>query len=282
MFQILKEHRHFGKQILLLSKNELIKTYKGAFLGYAWAIIKPLCTLFALWFMFVIGLRGNSTRHGDVIDVFPFLLSGYVPWFFISDSMLHGTKSIRSHSQFVTKINYPVSTIMTFTTLSKIYVEFILTVIMYIVLLLLGFSPAIQNIQILFYLPLMFLFFLGLSWINAPLAVYSRDFENLIGSILTMLFWISGSLFDTYGLDNKIIRYIMYFNPITYFVNGYRKTFIYHEWFWQHSVEINKVGETVLYPSLWENLIFFAELIFVFVIGSIVYKKTRKTIADIL
>ena len=74
----------------------------------------------------------------------------------------------------------------------------------------------------------MFLFFLGLSWINAPLAVFSRDFENLINSILTMLFWISGSLFDTYSLDNAVLRRIMYFNPITFFVNGYRKTFLYN------------------------------------------------------
>ena len=29
MFQIIKEHKGFGKQIRLLAKNELIKKYKG-------------------------------------------------------------------------------------------------------------------------------------------------------------------------------------------------------------------------------------------------------------
>ena len=282
MFKILKEHKHFGKQILLLSKNELIKTYKGAFLGYGWAIIKPVFTLLALWFLFALGLRGSSTRHGDMIGIFPFLLTGYVPWFFINDSMLHGTKCIRSHSQFVTKISYPVSTIMTFTNLSKLYVSVALTGIMYVVLICLGYQPDITNVQFFLYCPLMFLFFLGLSWVNAPLAVFSRDFENLINSILTMLFWISGSLFDTYSLDNAVLRRIMYFNPITFFVNGYRKTFLYNEWFWEHSKEINKGVETVYYSSAWENYIFLGELVLVLILGSIIYKKTRKTIADIL
>lgn len=281
LFQIWKEHRHFGKQILLLSKNELIKTYKGAFLGYAWAIIKPIVTLFALWFLFALGLRGDGTRHG-MFGIFPFLLTGYIPWFYINDSIMYGTKCIRTNSQFVTKISYPVSTIMTFTNLSKIYINVLLTGLMYIVLMLTGGAhPAIQNIQFFLYCPLMFLFFLGLSWINAPLAVFSRDFENLVNSILTMLFWISGTLFDTYSLENPILRKIMYLNPITFFINGYRKTFLYDEWFWEHSIKIT-ADSHVVYSSNWENLIFLIELILVLVLGAINYKRTRKTMADIL
>ena len=55
MFQIFKEHKGFGKQIFLLAKNELIKTYKGAVIGPFWAVIKPAFTLFVYWFAFQIG-----------------------------------------------------------------------------------------------------------------------------------------------------------------------------------------------------------------------------------
>ena len=281
LFRIFKEHRHFGKQIFLLSKNELIKTYKGAFLGFAWAVIKPAFTLFALWFLFALGLRnGGELRHG-AFGVFSFLLVGYIPWFFMNDSILFGTKCIRANSQFVTKISYPVSTIMTFTNLSKFYIQLILTVLMYVVLMLTGdVGPMIQNIQFLFYAPLMFFFFLGLSWFNAPLAVFSRDFENLVNSILTMLFWVSGTLFDTYALENPILRIVMYFNPITYFINGYRKTFLYGEWFWQQSTSLAD-GHNIT-SALWENVIFFAELIAIILLGAWNYNRTRKKIADIL
>lgn len=280
LFQIWKEHRHFGKQVFLLSINELKKTYKGAFLGFGWAVIKPAVTLFSLWFLFALGLRGNSIRHGE-FGVFSFLLVGYIPWFFMNDSIIFGTRCIRTNSQFVTKISYPVSTIMTFTNISKFYIHIILSVLMYIVLMFTGeVGPMIQNIQWFFYAPLMLLFFMGLSWVNAPLAVFSRDFENFINAIITMLFWVSGTLFDTYELDNRFLRAIMYCNPITYFINGFRKTFLYGEWFWQHSSTM--ANGHVLYSSFWENAIFFAELIFVIAFGSWNYKRTRKTMPDIL
>ena len=279
MFRIWKEHRHFGKQIFLLSKNELIKTYKGAFLGFGWAIIKPLITLFALWFMFQIGLRGDGMRHGHAF--FYFLLAGYVPWFYINDNILYGAKCIRQNSQFVTKISYPVSTIMTFTALSKLYIHIFLTAIMYVVLLIAGYTPSVYNLQFFLYCPLMFLFFLGLSWITAPLSVFSRDFENLVNSILTMLFWMSGVLWDSYSVAGTWLNRIMLLNPINFIVNGYRKTFLYGEWFWQRSFETaNKTIQTT--DALWENVIFLAELVLVLAIGAYNYNRTRKTMPDIL
>lgn len=278
MFRIWKEHHHFGKQIFLLSKNELIKTYKGAFLGFGWAIIKPLITLFALWFMFEIGLRSGGLKHGHVF--FYFLLTGYVPWFFINDNILYGAKSIRQNSQFVTKISYPVSTIMTFTALSKLYIHIFLTAIMYVVLLIAGYPPTIYNLQFFLYCPLMFLFFLGLSWITAPLSVFSRDFENLVNSILTMLFWMSGILWDTYSVSNVWLRRIMLLNPINFVVNGYRKTFLYGEWFFQHSFEAD--GAIRMTDATWENVIFLIELAVVLLLGAYNYNRTRKTMPDIL
>ena len=67
MFQIAKEHKGFGKQILLLAKNELIKKYKGAVIGPLWSVVKPLFTLFVYWFAFEIGLKSA----GNVQVIFP-------------------------------------------------------------------------------------------------------------------------------------------------------------------------------------------------------------------
>ena len=43
---IVQEHREFSKQVFMLAKSDLIKTYRGAALGWAWAVIKPLTALF--------------------------------------------------------------------------------------------------------------------------------------------------------------------------------------------------------------------------------------------
>ena len=213
---ILKEHKGQKKKIFLLSINELKKKYKGAALGSVWALIKPTFTLFILWFAFSVGLKRNGGVHfiNHKYPQFIFMLTGYVPWFYISECIIGGSRSIRSNKQFVTKLSFPVSNIMTFTSLSGLYVHFLLCIIMYIVLLLFGFGPSIYNLQFFYYCAMMYLFFLVLSWATAPLSAFSKDFENLINSIITGLFWLSGALWNTYDIKPNWVKTLMYFNPI--------------------------------------------------------------------
>ena len=146
MFQIAREHKGFGKQIFLLAKNELIKKYKGAIIGPFWAVVKPLFTLFVYWFAFDIGLRKAGSVHvvmdnGTDLGTysrFLFMLVGFIPWFFINDSILQGSRSIILNKQFVTKVSFPVSTIMTFTQVARLYVHLFLSLLMYIFLVFVG------------------------------------------------------------------------------------------------------------------------------------------------
>ena len=283
MFQIIKEHKGFSKQIFLLAKNELIKKYKGAIIGPFWAVVKPLFTLFVYWFPFDIGLRKAGAVHvvmQDGTDLgtysrFLFMLVGFIPWFFIQDCILQGSRSIILNRQFVTKVNFPVSTIMTFTQMSRLYVHLFLSLLMYIFLIFVGgtvngvqggIAPSLYNLQYFFYTPFMFLFFLVFIWSTAPMAAFSRDFENMIISIMSGVFWLSGIVYDTYSLDDPLRR-IMLLNPITFFANGYRNTFIYNRWFWQ-------------YPN--EFLIVVIEFIILIALGVFNYNRLRKKLPDVL
>ena len=49
---IIKEHVTWRSQILKLAKADIIKTYSGAALGWAWALVKPTITIFVYWFAF--------------------------------------------------------------------------------------------------------------------------------------------------------------------------------------------------------------------------------------
>lgn len=272
MFTILREHRHFGRQIFLLAKNELIKTYKGAVIGPLWAVVKPLFTLFVYWFAFDIGLRkaggvdvfvnGTVQTYGR----FVFMLVGFIPWFFMQDCILQGSKCIRQNRQFVTKVSFPVSTIMTYTTISRLYVHLLLSALMYIYMLF-AHGPSIYNLQFFFYCPLMFLFFLVLTWSTAPMCAFSLDFQNMINSIMTGLFWLSGLVYNSYDVPYEWLRKLMLLNPINYFANGYRNAFLYDRWF-------------TCYPS--ETIIFLLEFAALFALGAFNYSRLRKKLADVL
>lgn len=265
--EIVSEHRGQWKKIWMLAVNDLIKKYKGAVVGPLWALIKPTFTLFILWFAFTVGIK-----HSGMVSGYPrfvFMLSGYVPWFYISEEIIGGARSIRVNSQFVTKLSFPVSNIMTFTALSSLIIHAGMCIIMYAVLLCMGYGPSVYNLQIFYYMPMMFLFFLVLSWATAPLSGFSKDFENLVNSIMTGLFWLSGIFWDTYDISNKYLKTLMYLNPINYFVNGYRKSFLY---------------ETFIFDSDYttETIVFFAEFIIIILVGSHYYKKLRKILPDVL
>ena len=271
MLNILREHKHRGKQIFILAKAEIVKTYKGSLLGSAWAIIKPVLTLFIYWFAFVIGLRAGKAIHH--VPFFEFMLPGFVAWFFMNDAILGGSRCIRRNSQYVRKMSFPVSTIMTFSTLSDLFIHLILTALMYVYLVIAGYAPSVYNIQFFLFCPLMFLFFLFLSWSTATMSAFSRDFQNLIFSLMTAFFWLSGIIWDSYTISSKLIRKILLFNPITYCANGYRKAFIYNVWFWQ-----DPSGKFVLE----ETIIFLIELVVVALLGVFNYNRLRKRLPDVL
>ncbi|MBR1484010.1 MAG: ABC transporter permease [Ruminococcus sp.] len=271
---IFKEHRKFGKQIFLLAKNELIKTYKGAIIGPFWAVVKPAFTIFVYWFAF------NTIRKGREISVymggnetfttafFTFMFIGIIPWFFIQDSILQGTKTLRNNRQFITKVKFPVSTILTYTGISRLYVHMMLMTIMYIfVLIVVG--PSWYNLQFFFYCPLMFFFFLFLSWSTAPMAAFSKDFESLVVSVMAGIFWLSGIMYDSYDpkVFGEVGKFLMMLNPVNFFVNGYRNAFLYHRGFWVYKTEL---------------VIFLAEFLAVFLIGAFNYNRLRKKLPDVL
>ena len=158
MFQIFKEHQGFGKQIMLLAKNELIKKYKGAVIGPLWSVVKPLFTLFVYWFAFEVGLKSA----GNVKVIFPelgkaggtfeysrflFMLIGFIPWFFINESIVQGAKSIRENRQFVNKVSFPVSTIMTYTSVARLYVHIFLLGLMYLYVTFVGGTYKIPGME---------------------------------------------------------------------------------------------------------------------------------------
>ncbi|MBR2716081.1 MAG: ABC transporter permease [Ruminococcus sp.] len=275
MFQIIKEHKGFSKQIFLLAKNELIKTYKGAVIGPFWAVVKPAFTLFVYWFAFTVGIKAlgdvNISVNGEYIntfDRFTFMLVGFIPWFFISDSITQGAKSIKQNRQFVTKVSFPVSTIITYTSLARLYVHFLLASLMYLyVIFISGVGVTIYNLQFFLYCPLMFLFFVVLAWSTAPMSAFSADFENMIISIMSGIFWVSGVIYSSYDFTSGFLKYLMLLNPINFFANGYRNTFLYERWFYEYPLEL---------------IIFGIEFLVVLALGIFNYNRLRKRLPDVL
>lgn len=269
MFKVIKEIAtdHFSNrsQIIKLAKADLFRTYRGAALGWAWAIIKPVVTIAAYWFAFTVGLRAGGKVNG--YDFFLWLIAGVVPWFYMSEMLTQGTDSLRKYSYLVTKMKFSVSTIPTFVSLSKMIINVIMIAIVIIIFWISGYPPTIYYLQIPFYILLDMIFFTLWALFSSLFAAVSKDFANLVKSFITALFWFSGILWDATKIRNIWIKRIMFFNPITYLVNGFRNSFINKIWFFEQT-------NLLLYFSV--------VTLFMFFLAVICYKKLRKDIPDVL
>ena len=263
--QILKEHITWRKQILLLAKADVIKTYSGAALGWAWALIKPLITISVFWFAFTYGIR-----HGGGVNGFPFalwMIPGFVAWFYMSDMLTHGADAIRKYRYLVTKMKFPVSTIPTFISCSKLAIHIALMIIVALVFICTGHFPNIYWIQTLFYMALMFVFWTCWGLFSAMLGAMSRDFINLVKAIQTAVFWLSGIMWDVNTIGIPTLQKVLFFNPVTYLVTGYRNCFIYHRWFWEEPLQLG---------------IFLGLLVIMGILAVWAYRKLIREIPDVL
>ena len=262
---ILKDHFQYRQQIFKLAKADLVKTYRGAALGWAWAIIKPAVTIFVYWFAFQIGLRAGRDVNG--FPFFLWLISGVIPWFYMSDMITGGTEAVRKYSYLVTKMKFPVSTIPTFVSISKFMVHIVLLIIVILIFVGMGYFPDLYILQLPFYMILNFIFFTIFSLFSSILASMSKDFANLVKSLVTAIFWLSGIIYNINTINTPWLKKLLMINPVTFLVEGYRNCFINQTWFWEQP----------------KRLMYFGIILLILIIFAIwTYKRLRKEIPDVL
>ena len=236
ILEYFSDHKTYRKQIFKLAKADIIKTYRGSALGWAWALVKPVVTIFVFWFAFSMGLR-----KGHPIDGYPFFLwmiAGFIPWFYMSEMITGGAGCIRNHKYLVTKLKFPMTVIPTFTSLSKLFINILLQVVMIVVFMLFGHMPDMYYLQIPVYIMMMFIWFTFWGLLAGTLSAISKDFLNLVKSLSTAIFWMSGIIYDVRKIDIPWVRSILSYNPVTIVANGYRHTFIDKTWFFQDMYSI--------------------------------------------
>lgn len=263
--EILQDHISYRSQLTKLAKADLKKTYSGAVLGWAWAIIRPAILIFVFWFAFTLGLR----KGGDV-DGYPFflwLIAGMIPWFYMRDMITGGANSIRRYKYLVTKIKFPIATIPTFISMANFVVHLGLMLVLTLIYAAFGYMPTIYYLQLPLYMLMMFMFFTVWGLFSGVLSAVSKDFLNLVKSLVQALFWLSGILYDATSISQEWIRTILLFNPVTIVVNGYRNVLTKHVWFWESPQEL-------------------VNFVIVFIVMAVLalwaYKKLKKDIPDIL
>lgn len=178
-----------------------------------------------------------------------------------------GTDCIRKYSYLITKMKFPVSTISTFVNISKFIIHLILIYIVIIIFRLFGYAADIYLIQLPIYMLLMFLLMNAWGVFSGHLAAISKDYGNLVKSFITAVFWLSGIIWNPDTIKSATLKRFLNLNPVTFFVNGFRNTFINKIWIWEQPKRL---------------LYFIICMVIMYMLALWVYKKLRKEIPDVL
>ena len=251
------------KLLWQMTKRDFRQRYLGSYLGILWAFIQPMITVLIFWFVFQVGFKSMP------VDNFPFILwlvCGMFPWFFISDSISSATNSIIESSFLVKKIVFRVELLPIVKIMSALVVHIFFVGILFLMFAYYGYSISIYNLQILYYFFAMICFSLGISWLTSSLTVFLRDVGQFVAMLLQFGFWFT-PIFWSLKIIPEEYQEILQLNPMYYLVEGYRQSFIYKEWIWEHF-------ELTIY--------FWTITAIVMFIGAWSFKKLRPHFADVL
>ena len=263
LYWFIKDIIRSRRLIMELTKKDFQTRYLGSYLGIFWAFIQPTISILIFWFVFQVGFKSMP------VDNFPFILwlmSGMIPWNFFADSVSGATNSVLENSYLVKKVTFRVSILPIIKIMSALFIHLFFIVFLLIMFLIYGYTLDIHNIQIVYYFVATVVLVLGISWITSAVVVFLRDVGQLVAMVLQFGFWLTPIFWSLKMIPQKYY-FLIKLNPFYYIVEGYRDTFIYHKWFWEH------LHLTAYY---W---IFTAS---VFLLGAIIFRRLRPHFADVL
>ena len=167
----------------------------------------------------------------------------------------------------MTKIKFPLSGIPTIFSISTFVIQLGLVLALLVVYLLCGQPLDLYLLQLPVALMLMFLFFNMFSLVTSLLSAISKDFMNLMKTLSTPLFWLSGVIFNVYNLHLPIVEFILMFNPITFIVTMYRCAVYDKMWIWDKPEAV--VGFAIVFALT-------------LIVTLVIYRRTHEEVADVL
>ena len=112
-----------------------------------------------------------------------------------------------------------------------------------------------------------FLFAFGV--LNSTITVLVRDYHIMLQSILRLLFYLSGPIWDFTEMfkDYKVLVKILELNPLYYIIGGFRDSFLSKAWFWEKGTQ---------------TIIFWLITGIILVVGSHIHMKFRARFVDFI
>lgn len=203
-----------------LVKYDIIQRYRGSIFGFAWTLINPVIFVAIYTLVFSIYLKTG-------VKDFPlYLLSGMVPWIWMSQAVSQGVSSILDGRNFVGKTLMPTEILILVPVLSNGFNFLITIALVFPITALLG----VPIWWALVFLPLLALIELlmtaGFTFFAATINVFYRDVQQVVAYALLALFFLTPIFYVRFVVPPNL-EWLVKFSPVAALVSTYQNVFYY-------------------------------------------------------
>lgn len=246
-----------------LFKKEIKSIYVGSTFGMLWIIIRPLLLIMVFWLVFskIMQVRPYAGKV-DVPYIF-FLLSTLFFWFGFQESIARVLTSVIEKGEMIKRVSMPLEVFPIISVLLSHFLH-IFGVLLFLSVISFLYSPSGLWILIVPIFGLQILFSLGLGFLLSAISVYLRDIPQIINIFLQGLFFLTPIVYPVDMIPEKI-RFLIYLNPLTYFIKSYQDIIIYKT-----------------FPGYFNFIVMIMLAFGSLLIGFKVFRKLKDGFADIL
>ena len=209
----------FRELLYFLTWRDVKVRYKQTALGVAWAILQPLMTM--LIFSLFFGRLAKVPSENLPYPIFAF--GGLVAWTFFSNAISNSGNSLVGSAHLITKVYFPRLIIPAAAVSAGLVDFFIGLSILVVFMIYYHIAPTWNILMVPGMVLLTTLLALGMGlWLSA-LNVKYRDVRFALPFMVQLWMFVSPVIYPSSFLPSKI-RWLLYFNPLTGIIEGYRSS----------------------------------------------------------
>ncbi|HKR62581.1 MAG TPA: ABC transporter permease [Thermoanaerobaculia bacterium] len=208
-----------------LIKRDVNARFTGSALGLAWAVLQPLSLLILYWFVFTFmipgGRLGLPGAFGGNQPYIHFLIAGLLPWLGFNEGLMRSTTAILENAAIVKRLPLRRELLVVVPNVSAMLFECV-GLALAIAFILAGGGTARMIWVLPFALLAQFTLQLGIGFMLAATYVFFRDLTQIIGFVLSVVFYLSPILYPVSAQFEKFF----FWNPLTALMGLFRSALL--------------------------------------------------------
>ncbi|MBS1937780.1 MAG: ABC transporter permease [Bacteroidetes bacterium] len=250
-----------------LAWRDVAVRYKQTAMGVLWALIRPVITLAAMWF---IGWLFGSTVPAGVPRIL-LVAAATMPWQLFASVFDGVANSMVGNSNLVTKVYFPRLVLPLSTVVVSLIDMAISLAVLVVLMALYRYLPGPEVLLLPVFLALAVLAALGTGLYMAALNVKYRDFRYVVPIVVQFGLYVTPVAFGSADVYNNpsipaALKFLYSCNPMVSVIDGFRFSLFGHEM-----------------PVHWPGFVVsLAVSLLLLLLGIRYFRRTEKGFADII